>query len=128
MAPYDKIMAEQTVSQHNIGPMENTRDQIYVKPKKRSNSQSKIFSLTYSSTSSNNLCTSSGYSRRPKSFIESSTPWHVQNRPQERHKKKQQSTDQKSEDSGHSSMSTHTEGSRMKDRGYGGFWQRNVWG
>ena len=110
------MMTEHTVSQHNIGSMENTRDMIYVKPKKRSNSQSKI--LSYLSLT--NLCTSSGYSKRPKSFIESSTPWNVQNRPKDRQKKKQESTDQKSEDSGNSSMSTDT------DRGYGGFWQRNV--
>jgi hypothetical protein len=126
MATYSQIVTEHNVSQHNMVSMENTRDQIYVKPNKRSNSQSKIhFHLSINTL--NNHCTSSGYSRRPKSFIESSTPWHVQNRPTERQKKKQQSTDHKSEDSGNSSMSTHTDGSRRKDRGYGGFWQRNGW-
>jgi hypothetical protein len=123
MAPYSQMMTEHTVSQHNIRSMENTRDKIYVKPNKRSNSQSKILFHLYLK----NLCFSSEYSKRPKSFIESSTPWHVQNRPKERQKKKQQSTDSKSEDSGNSSMSTNTDGSRQKDRGYGGFWQRNVW-
>lgn len=107
MTPHSQMITERTLSQHNLGPMQNTQDHTIVKRKKRSNSQR--------------------YFRRPTSFIESCTPWHVQNRPKEGRKKKQPATDSKSEDSGNSSMSTHTQGSRRKDRGHGGFWQRNVW-
>ena len=97
MSAYNQKIIEQTISQQNLVSME---DLVEV-PRARKKSMIVWCPLLHSIT-----FYFSEHGRRPKSFVETSRPWNIQQNPNHYKSRREFKKERRSEDSGNSTLST----------------------